>query len=308
MEMACNVCHSAQCTVKASLQSEVDGREYFAVSCKNCGLIFAHPLPPSSFEMLQHIYDEEYTEGQRVVILDPKEDEALQVAVHHQMDIVEKYIAKGYALNVGAMSKSNIVLIERGWKLHVVEVSEYAAKTAHAQWNLDITLSRIEDYACPPNTYDFIKLGHVIEHLFDPRMVVERLGKMLKPGGILLIETDNAQGIKTRVEIGIREIFGDKRTANLVQKVMKKNLRKRYGRLTPPEHAYLFAQKNLARLLHSVGFSILEVFKPAWGDVTWFPLPNKDRFGLVEQGFIFIDQIGAKFGQGDVVVMLARKN
>jgi SAM-dependent methyltransferase len=308
MEISCNVCHSSRHQIRAQLKSEVDGRDYFAILCEKCGLIFAHPLPPSSFELLQNIYDEEYTEGQRVVIIDPKEDEALQLAVHRQMDIVEKYANKGCVLNVGAMSKSNIVFVERGWKLHVVEVSQYAAKTAHEKWGFDITLSRIEDYSCPPNTYDLIKLGHVIEHLFDPRMVIEKLHKMLKPGGIILIETDNSQGLKTNIEIGIRRIFGEKIAATMVHKVMKKNLLKRYGRLTPPEHVYLFSKKNLSSLLHSLGFSVIEVFQPAWGDLTWFPLPNIDRFGLIEKSFIFIDQIGAKFDRGDVIVALARKD
>jgi len=294
--ISCNACQGSECQVRAKLKSEVDGRGYSAIQCENCGLIFAHPLPPSSFELLQDIYDEEYTKGQRVVIIDPKEDEALQLSVHRQMDIVEKYVKKGCVLNVGTMSKSNIVFQERGWKPDFVEVSEYAAKTARELWGLDVTLSRIEDYSCPPDTYDLIKLGHVIEHLFDPRTVVEKLERMLKPGGILLIETDNAQGTMTQLEIGIRRILGDQRAARIVQRVMKKNLLKRYGRLTPPEHVYLFSATNL-----------LEVFKPAWGDLTWFPLPNRDRFGPVERGFILMDQIGAKFGAGDVIVALARK-
>lgn len=308
MEISCNVCHSSDCQIRANLKSEVDGREYSAVQCNNCGLIFAHLLPTPSFDLLQDIYDDEYTEGQRVVIIDPKEDEALQLAVHRQLDIVEKYVDKGRALNVGAMSKSNIVFEERGWNLHVVEVSQYAAKTAREMWGLDVTLSRIEDYSCPPNTYDLVKLGHVVEHLFDPRVVVEKLQMMLKPGGILLIETDNSQGLKTRIEIGMRRIVGEKITATIVHRVIKKNLLKRYGRLTPPEHVYLFSERNLSSLLNSLGFSIIEVFKPAWGDLTWFPLPNRDRFGLVEKAFIHIDQIGAKFGRGDVIVVLARKD
>jgi crotonobetainyl-CoA:carnitine CoA-transferase CaiB-like acyl-CoA transferase len=63
----------------------------------------------------------------------------------------------------------------------------------------------------------------------------------------------------------------------------------------------------LTRLLEDTGFEIIKVFKPAWGDPTWFPLTNQREFGTVEKVFIKLDQIGAKFGLGDVIAVLARK-
>jgi len=276
------------------------------MKCNTCGLVFAFPIPELSFDSLQNIYGEQYVEEQRQSIANERGNEALRIATNRQMDIVERYVKKGTALNVGAMGSSIKVLEERGWKLHLVEVSAFAAETARRLWGFNVTVSRIEDFDCPPDTFDFIKLGHVIEHLRDPYLVLEKLRGMLRSGGVILIDTDNAYGLKTQIEVGVRKLVGEKVAVNLVKKLMKKNLSKRYGRLTPPEHLYVFSERSLCKLLGSTGYDVVQVFTPAWGDHTWFPLVNQ-KFGLIERGFIAVDQIGARFGLGEVLAVLARK-
>ncbi len=304
----CNVCQSNDTRIMALLQSEIDSKEYSAVKCSQCGLVFAFPIPELSFDALQSVYGDNYTEGQREISTSEQAIRVLRDATSRQMDIVEKYAQKGVALNVGAMSSAIKVLEERGWELRIVEVSSYAAETARRLWGFDVTVSRIEEFECPSATFDFIKLGHVIEHLADPRLAMQRLATILKSGGVILIDIDNAHSLKTQIEVTIRRLLGENLSTSLVKKLTKKNLRKRYGRLTPPEHLYSFSAKSLTKLLEDTGFEIIEVFKPAWGDPTWFPLTDQSSFSIVEKIFIKLDQIGAKFGFGDVVAVLARKH
>lgn len=305
-QQACNACGSAQCRTMAVLESELDGREYRAQKCSDCGLIFAFPSPELSFDSLQDLYGEQYTAGQRDLYYGSQGDDVLRDTVNRQMEIVEKFVAKGVALNVGAMDSSIRVIEERGWDLHIIEVSRYAAETARKLWGLNVTVSRIEEFDCPPNMFDFVKLAHVIEHLVDPRLALDKLHNALRSGGIILIDTDNAEGLKTQIEVTSRRILGEKAAAFLVKKLMRKNLHKRYGRLTPPEHLYTFSERSLAKLLDRTGFDVIQVFKPSWDDPTWFPLINQ-RFGLIERAFISVDQMGAKFGFGEVLAVLARK-
>ena len=107
--------------------------------------------------------------------------------------------------------------------------------------------------------------------------------------------------------IMVRRLLGERLSTQLVKKLTGKNLNKRYGRLTPPEHVYSFTEKSLSRLLQSAGFDILKVYKPAWGDPTWFPMANRQDFSLTERAFFLLDQLGARLGFGDVIVVLARK-
>jgi len=303
----CNVCQTDDTQVMAVLQSDIDGKEYHAIKCNHCGLIFAFPIPELSFDTLQNVYNDKYTKGQREISTSEQALQALREATNRQMDIVEKHTQKGVALNVGAMSSVIEVLKERGWELQIVEVSKYAADTARNFWDFDITVSRIEDFECPPETFNFIKLGHIIEHLADPRLALQKLVTIMKSDGVILIDTDNANGLKTQVEVIVRRLLGENLSANLVRKLTKKNLHKRYGRLTPPEHLYSFTAKSLTKLLEDNGFEVIKIFKPAWGDPTWFPLTDQSGFSTAEKMFIKLDQIGARFGFGDVIVVLAKK-
>lgn len=103
-----------------------------------------------------------------------------------------------------------------------------------------MTASKIEDYDAPAGAFDFIKLGHVIEHLADPRLVIERLAEMMRMGGIILIDTDNARGLSSRLEIFIRRSLGEKVTTGLLRLLRRdgpaggsQKKRHRYGRLIP---------------------------------------------------------------------------
>jgi len=303
----CHACGSTDTDAVATLRSEVDGKQYKAVTCNSCDLVFADPIPNLSFDGLQEVYGASYTEGLREPVEDPGSLRSLRDATNRQMDIVERYAQRGLALNVGAMSGATKVLEERGWKLQVVEPSRYAAETARERWGFDVTVSRIEDYSCPPNTFDFVKLGHVIEHLVDPRLALENLHRVLKPNGILLVDTDNARGLRTQIELSARKVLGERLAIGLVRRLTGKDLRKRYGRLIPPVHLYTFSERSLVRVLVASGFDVINVRKPAWGDPTWFPLTDLNSMSFVERAFILLDQIGAVFGSGDLIAVLARK-
>ena len=305
--LRCNVCQSSQCDTVATLHSEVDQNEYQAIRCRTCGLVFASPLPSLSFEDLQHVYGETYTEGIREPIGNDRALDLLRTATGRQMDIVERYVKKGLALNVGAMNGAIQVLQERGWRLRIVEVSRYAAETARRRWGFDVTVSRVEDYDCLPDTFDFIKLGHVIEHLADPTLAMKGLYRILRPRGVILIDTDNATGLRTQIELTARGVLGEATAVRLVRKFTGKDLRKRYGRLIPPVHLYYFSESSLVRLLESVGFEVISVRKPAWGDKPWFPLADTSSLSVPEKAFIKLDQLGALLGSGDLISVLARK-
>ncbi|MDH3199219.1 MAG: hypothetical protein OEO21_13365, partial [Candidatus Krumholzibacteria bacterium] len=67
------------------------------------------------------------------------------------------------------------------------------------------------------------------------------------------------------------------------------------------------SEKNLTRLLESAGLEVATVYKPAWGDPTWFPLGDRAGMGVVERSFLALDQLGARIGRGEVIAIVARK-
>lgn len=69
--------------------------------------------------------------------------------------------------------------------------------------------------------FDFITLIHVIEHLNNPKIVVDRAISMLKPKGILYMETPNLAS----------HLYNQEKD--------------RYTFLTPPDHQWIFSRKSI---------------------------------------------------------------
>lgn len=83
-----------------------------------------------------------------------------------------------------------------------------------------------------PRSFNHVTLSHVIEHLHDPQGVVAAIWTMLKPGGVMWLETPNAEAFG-------RTVFGS-----------------RWRDLDPPRHMFIAAPQALTRLAETVGFQL----------------------------------------------------
>jgi SAM-dependent methyltransferase len=84
-----------------------------------------------------------------------------------------------------------------------------------------------------PQFFDAIILNQVIEHFANPAEILESCKTLLKPGGILFIETPSTDGLDARLFRG-----------------------RHWGGYHFPRHFYLFNASNLRMLLEEKGFQI----------------------------------------------------
>ncbi len=85
---------------------------------------------------------------------------------------------------------------------------------------------------CPDGHYDAITLWYVIEHLSDPRSTIRECHRALRPGGILVLSTQDFASVQSRV-FGPRWLF-----------------------LDPPRHLFQFSAANLTRMAEQEGFRL----------------------------------------------------
>lgn len=85
---------------------------------------------------------------------------------------------------------------------------------------------------CPDGHYDAITLWYVIEHLRDPRGAIREFHRALRPGGILVLATQDFASIQARV-FGTRWLF-----------------------LDPPRHLFQFSAATLSRIAEQEGFVV----------------------------------------------------
>lgn len=89
-------------------------------------------------------------------------------------------------------------------QLHVVEGSGALLAQIPDYNNVEKTHALFEDFETT-NRYDTIIMGHVLEHVFDPRLVLRKVFSWLKDDGVFLASVPNAKSIHrlVAVEMGL---------------------------------------------------------------------------------------------------------
>lgn len=95
-------------------------------------------------------------------------------------------------LDVGCSSGALLrVAADIGFTVRGVEPAAKAADTARGM-GFDVFPGLLQEAGFDADSFDIVTLFEVIEHLLDPIEVVTEIARILKPGGLLVIGTGNA--------------------------------------------------------------------------------------------------------------------
>lgn len=136
----------------------------------------------------------------------------------------------GRLLDIGCGNGGFLALAKQaGWEVEGIDFDPVAAETARGR-GLDVRCGDYELLDEKLERYDVITLCHVIEHVQDPRHLLQRIYASLKPGGLLWLDTPNLRSLGA-----LR--FGPA-----------------WRDLDPPRHLVLFNPKSLRQCLRQAGF------------------------------------------------------
>lgn len=139
----------------------------------------------------------------------------------------------GRLLDIGCGNGGFLALAKQaGWDVEGIDFDPAAVETAQAR-GLDVRCGGYELLDKSREHYDVISLCHVLEHVYDPKDLLQRIYQSLKPGGFLWLDTPNLQSVGARR-------FGPA-----------------WRDLDPPRHLVLFNPESLKRCLHEAGFCSL---------------------------------------------------
>jgi SAM-dependent methyltransferase len=104
----------------------------------------------------------------------------------------------GALLDLGCSSGTFLQTLSRkNWELFGIEMSAESAKQARAKSGANVFVGDILDAQFPAESFDVITCFDVLEHVYEPLRVMERVGEWLKPGGIFYVlvpNIDSAEG------------------------------------------------------------------------------------------------------------------
>lgn len=206
---------------------------FLALRCQSCGLVYLDPRPAES--EMSRIYPDDYhafdfnaeTFGLVYRIRGKLESRRVLRALAGIPDsarVIDVGCGDGFHLDLLRLHGPT------GWRLEGVDADERAVAAAGRR-GLVVHHGTLESQQFSTATFDAAILIQTIEHLSEPRALLEEINRILAPGGRLLIVTDNTDSPDFR-------LFGSRF----------------WGGYHFPRHLSLFNKASLTRLTESVGF------------------------------------------------------
>ncbi len=203
------------------------------VECSSCGLWYLNPMPTRA--ALAALYDGGYFASE-----DPCSggyaDYAAMADDHRdtfrrRLALVERHVGAGRLLDVGAgfgyLADAAAGRFAERW---VVEMSPEAARRVSSAHR--VVVGPIESVELPQRYFDVVSLQDCLEHLPEPGAVLDKLRRLLRPGGALFAVTPDVRSWLARLQ------------------------RDNWVSLKFPEHVVLYSRDTLRRALESHGFRI----------------------------------------------------
>ena len=132
---------------------------------------------------------------------------------------------------------------EAGWQVRGMELSEQAARNIREDQGIEVDVSNFLEYdTSGAEQYDVVVLRHVLEHLPDSKLAMTKIGELLKPGGLALLEFPNTRSVSYA-------------TKRLLKNRGLKN--KKYSDEWRPGHCNEFCRESFSYLLEQTGFELL---------------------------------------------------
>jgi SAM-dependent methyltransferase len=142
----------------------------------------------------------------------------------------------GVVLDVGCATGQFLQAMgQHGWQTAGVELSDYAANYARDVAGLDVRTGTLEEVELPSDSYDVVTLWDVFEHVLDPKATLAEIGRVLKPGGWVVIHTPNPTCLEAK-------LFG----ANWIG-------------WERPRHLHLYTPQVLSNYLREAGFAMKSI-------------------------------------------------
>jgi SAM-dependent methyltransferase len=205
--------------------------EFRYVRCRACGTLRLDPQPDDA--VLAAAYPPRY--HRRGVVADVLASARDLGGRREAEALVEAAGPFGRVLDLGCGDGTFLARIRAaGWRgpLHGVEPGTEAIRAARGR-GIAVEQASVETFE-PRERFDLVVLRHVIEHVREPRVLLERVGAMLAPGGLAYVATPDERALSARA-------FG------------------RYWHgYDPPRHLWVFRPEPLRRLHDRVGLEVVE--------------------------------------------------
>ena len=239
--ISCNACGADAFQLLSS------AGEWKIGKCKECGLVYLNPAPffepTSEFSEMSRGF--QYTRYMHEPI-SPKifayEAEQLKTQQQEIARLTGKTLPEVRYLDVGCGFGACVrAATDLGWKATGVDIDPELIREGVQQHGADLRCTPLLEAGFKDQSFNFIRMRDVIEHLPNPYESLLDIHRLLCPGGIALVVAPNEGSLISRMRL----LAGMKRTQIA------------FGDL--PHHIHGFTPITLRRILERTHFKILKM-------------------------------------------------
>lgn len=208
---------------------------FAAMGCNSCGLVYLNPRP--DFEEFERIYPSNYHAFEFSA-----EEFGFVFKVRRRLE-AKRLLSwckdlpdEARIIDIGCGDGFHLELLrdfgKKTWTLEGVDADERAAAMAEKR-HLKVHQGLLENLDLPEGFYDLALMIQTVEHVASPPELLANVRKILRPGGRVVIVTDN--------------------TDSLDFKIFKQ---RHWGGYHFPRHWNLFNSSTLKKLADKTGFEV----------------------------------------------------
>lgn len=188
MNQPCPLCKSADTRIEYQLSG------YQIAVCRRCGFEYNPSFRGGGSDegmFSGDYYQVRHKDAFREQFEDYLQDPSAGI-YQHWLQTIEQRHAKGRILDVGSALGTFLKIAEkRGWAPQGVEISRFAADFARDKRGLSVFNGDLQDFPGKDEDYDVITFWDSIEHVTHPYENLKTAVRLLRPGGLMLLTTDN---------------------------------------------------------------------------------------------------------------------
>jgi SAM-dependent methyltransferase len=229
--MNCRLCNSPELNYLYSVGND-DKFDYYR--CKNCGLVNLD-LTGLNFSEHQNQYYERFI---------PPEDYEKEKGARDAYGFIKKYVPeKGRFFDIGCGSGGVLYFaIKDGWEVKGLEISSDFAEYVSKRFSIEVDTANFQEYDYKGEKFDIVSLRHVLEHLPDSILAMNKISGFLKEGAYAHFEFPNINGIAMKTRRFLKRI----------------GIRKpKYKSEFRPGHCNDFSKGTFLYLLNQTGFKLI---------------------------------------------------
>lgn len=223
----------------------VDDPPFRVLRCARCGLGYTSPRIRG--DHLSRLYDDGYFESERAEAYGYSGYQADLASYLKTFRAKARWVQamepSGSLLEIGSAGGAFLKAMEElGYEVAGFELSPAMVRFGREQLGLrGLVQGGFDELDAVPAPVDIVALFDVIEHVPEPVAALEKVKAVLRPGGLLVLQTQDLDSLARRV------------------------LRSRWPHFKQMEHVYHFNPSTVAKVLERAGFSGVSITRKRAG-------------------------------------------